>query len=186
MSLLLTVEKIAQAIRCPTANVAKNWPIINQCLQSLPGCGTTNSQIGALSTIAVETAYTFKPIHEYGNHKYLGKEGADYFGRGFIQLTHRYNYEKYGKLLGIDMLNDPTDPTDDLDPEKASDPVTAAAIFAAFWHEQHCYQLAEQERWADLRKRVNGGLNGYSEFLGYVFRLLAANKTVGLAKETHA
>ena len=31
--------------------------------------------------------------------------GIPYFGRGLIQLTHNYNYEKYGKLIGVDLLN---------------------------------------------------------------------------------
>ena len=32
---------------------------------------------------------------------------AKYHGRGYVQLTHDYNYEKYGKRLGIDLLGNP-------------------------------------------------------------------------------
>lgn len=32
---------------------------------------------------------------------------SGYYGRGFVQLTHDYNYEKMGKILGIDLLNNP-------------------------------------------------------------------------------
>ena len=35
--------------------------------------------------------------------------GLPYFGRGIIQLTWRYNYEKYGKLIGIPELDNMPD-----------------------------------------------------------------------------
>lgn len=65
----------------------------------------------ALTTTKHETANTFKPIHEYGSHEYFVKrygsqtkvgkilgndtpeEGADYAGRGDVQLTGENNYE---------------------------------------------------------------------------------------------
>lgn len=30
-----------------------------------------------------------------------------FFGRGYVQLTHKYNYEKAGKKLGIDLVSNP-------------------------------------------------------------------------------
>lgn len=42
------------------------------------------------------TAYhesKLKPIKEYGGSS---KSYAPFFGRGFVQLTHKYNYDKYG------------------------------------------------------------------------------------------
>ena len=38
--------------------------------------------------------------------KGVDSTGVPYFGRGLIQLTHNYNYEKYGKLIGVDLLDD--------------------------------------------------------------------------------
>ena len=34
-------------------------------------------------------------------------DGGKYYGRGFIQLTGRANYERYSKMSGIDILNNP-------------------------------------------------------------------------------
>ena len=48
--------------------------------------------------------------HESGfiaqsEHGGSAKSYAPFYGRGFAQLTHRYNYEKWGKILGIDLVN---------------------------------------------------------------------------------
>ena len=48
-----------------------------------------------------------------GNRIYGGRmgntadEGYKYRGRGLIQLTGKDNYEKYGKLIGVDLVKDP-------------------------------------------------------------------------------
>ncbi len=50
-----------------------------------------------LATTWHETAFTMQPIEEYGSTKYLmGKKYWPYIGRGYVQLTWKYNYEKYG------------------------------------------------------------------------------------------
>ena len=49
---------------------------------------------------------------------------AKYHGRGYIQLTHDYNYKKYGDRLGIDLLNNP---------ELALDGDIAARIAVEYW-----------------------------------------------------
>ena len=57
-----------------------------------------------LATTFHETAKTIQPIHEYGRGK--GKKYGNpdpvthkiYYGRGFVQLTWKYNYEKMGRL----------------------------------------------------------------------------------------
>ena len=56
-------------------------------------------------------------------HKYVG-DGATYHGRGFIQLTGRYNYREAGRALGLDLENHP---------ELASEPANAAKIAVWYW-----------------------------------------------------
>jgi hypothetical protein len=63
-----------------------------------------------LATVHHETDRTMQPIEEYGRGK--GKKygqpdavtGKTYYGRGFVQLTWKANYEAMAKLLGIDTL----------------------------------------------------------------------------------
>jgi hypothetical protein len=66
-----------------------------------------------LATTHHETDRTMQPIEEYGRGK--GRKygipdpqtGKVYYGRGFVQLTWKANYETMGKLLGIDLVNKP-------------------------------------------------------------------------------
>lgn len=73
-----------------------------------------------LATAYHETAHTMLPLEEYGKGK--GKPYGSkikmsrkayiepnkiYFGRGYVQLTWYENYELMGRLLGIDLLNNP-------------------------------------------------------------------------------
>lgn len=66
-----------------------------------------------LATILHETALTYQPIAEYGKGKgkAYGKPdphtGQVYYGRGYVQLTWRRNSETFGKMLDIDLLNNP-------------------------------------------------------------------------------
>jgi hypothetical protein len=55
-----------------------------------------------LATVYHETAYRMWPIREYGSDSYLkSKPYYPYFGRGFVQLTWDYNYDKASKALGL-------------------------------------------------------------------------------------
>jgi predicted chitinase len=177
-TLPLTHQEIALALECHLEDVGTNWPRIESCLDSLGG-GSMNSKIAALATIAVETANTFRPIHEYGTdalHEKLyglradlgnthAGDGAKFAGRGFIQVTGEFNYARYGQQLGIDLV---------ANPENACNTDVAAAIFAAFWRERKCSEAADEGQWAIVRKRVNGGKNGLFAFLHYISQLQAA------------
>lgn len=59
-----------------------------------------------LATAWHETAFTMQPIAEYGKGKgkpygRIDSSGKAPYGRGFVQLTHRDNYVKLDKRLGL-------------------------------------------------------------------------------------
>jgi predicted chitinase len=73
---------------------ASKYLPIDQCIQFLAQCKT-------------ETDH-YRSLVEYDSDKHEKYQGgAQYKGRGYIQLTHLHNYEKYGKLVGKDLVNDP-------------------------------------------------------------------------------
>jgi len=66
-----------------------------------------------LATAHHETDRTMQPIEEYGKGKNLDYGKADpatgqiYYGRGFVQLTWKRNYEAMGKKLKTDLVSHP-------------------------------------------------------------------------------
>jgi len=73
----------------------------------------TNDLAYMLATAYHETAHTMQPIREYGRgkgRKYgaaAGKYGHVYYGRGLVQLTWLFNYEKASAKLGVDFVKYP-------------------------------------------------------------------------------
>lgn len=73
---------------------------------------TLNSQIAyVLATVEHETANTFKPVKEaFWNSEEWRKNNLwyyPYYGRGYVQLTHKSNYQKYSNILNIDLVSKP-------------------------------------------------------------------------------
>lgn len=66
-----------------------------------------------LATAMHETAKTWRPIAEYGRGKGYKYGKADavtgkvFYGRGFVQLTHKGNYRAMGDIFNIDLVNNP-------------------------------------------------------------------------------
>ena len=88
---------------------------LNTLLDEWGETGFTNRQWLAycLATAFHETAFTMQPIREYGRgrgKKYGEKDrqtGQVYYGRGYVQLTWRFNYERASKALGVDFVRNP-------------------------------------------------------------------------------
>ena len=124
----------------------------------------------AMATIETETAHTYKPVREayyldkaynakpgtYGeqsaiNNGYEG--GKDYYGRGYIQITHDYNYKKFGRELGMGnkLVNNP---------DLALKPNVAADILAEFFKENGVAKKAEKS-FVAAREPINAGDKTY-------------------------
>ncbi|KAF9325344.1 hypothetical protein BG006_011164 [Podila minutissima] len=62
-----------------------------------------NRRLAYILATAEHESY-FRPIEEIQGAK---RSYKPYFGRGYVQLTHKENYAKYGKLLTLDLVNKP-------------------------------------------------------------------------------
>lgn len=94
---------------------------LNLLVKAMDEAGFTYPEAAyALATVHIECATTFQPIKEYGSLAYLkSKKYYPYIGYGYVQLTWKDNYEKVGKLIGIDLIKSP---------ERALEPLVAASI----------------------------------------------------------
>jgi len=76
--------------------------------------------------------------------------GVPYFGRGLIQLTHNYNYDKYGKLIGVDLLDDG---------DKALIPKNSYKVASEYLNRK-TFKYVNKGDLTKARKSVNGGTKG--------------------------
>ena len=81
-------------------------------------------------------------------------DGKRFKGRGPIQVTGRANYQKYGDLLGLDLVGQP---------ELASTAAVGFRIAGAFWKTHGLNELADAEDFEEITRRINGGLLGLKE-----------------------
>jgi predicted chitinase len=88
-------------------------------------------------------------------------DGKRFKGRGPIQITGRFNYAKYGELLGVDLLTDPA---------RAAAPEIAFATAALFWQSNGLNELADQREFVTITRRINGGSNGLADRQMYYAR----------------
>lgn len=89
----------------------------------------------------------------YENRKALGNyvpgDGPRFIGRGIIQLTGRYNYTKYGQLVGVDLIKAP---------EKAKEPAVSTRIALEYWKDKGLNRHADAWNIDAITKAINGGL----------------------------
>lgn len=161
-----------------------NWDLLHEALTN-SGVYDECNLAGAMANVAVETGYSFIPEEEHGSSSYFMRNYWDnpkvrrglgnlnstdaitFHGRGYIQLTGRNNYTDASKALRLDLVGNP---------ELACEPTTAAKILVWYWIGHKLNKLCEQIPdardnahrmliWYELRRRINGGLNGIAEYL---------------------
>lgn len=174
----VTVEIVSEMFpHTPMGNIKSNLPHV---LTAMSEARLTDKPmlLMALATIRAETE-NFLPVAEgqsrfntspnghpfdlYDNRSDLGNrgkpDGTSFRGRGYVQLTGRHNYRRYGAEIGLG---------DELvgNPDRASEPTTAAKLLAAFLAPKELAikgaLLADDLRAA--RRLVNGGSHGLDRF----------------------
>lgn len=126
-----------------------------------------------LATVAVESG-ELKYSEEiasgsaYEGRRDLGNtqrgDGTRFKGRGLIQLTGRKNYEAYSRAVGFDFY------TTTAKAKGVAQPGNAVRSACWFWQTHGLNALADIDNPRAVRRRVNGGLNGYPQFAQYLKR----------------
>jgi hypothetical protein len=75
------------------------------------GIGLSTQIAYVLATTEWETAQTFQPVREafWESEEYRRNNFRyyPYYGRGYVQLTWKENYQKFSTLLGLDLVGSP-------------------------------------------------------------------------------
>jgi putative chitinase len=87
-------------------------------------------------------------------------DGQRFLGRGIFQITGRDNYERFGKLIGLDLA---------CNPQFAEQPETALGIACLYWNEHRLNDYADADNLLAVSNGINRGNpastrepNGYS------------------------
>ncbi len=173
-----TVSQVAKMFPgVPVTNIETNLPFVLTALAAVD-LGDKNMLLMALATIRAETG-NFTPLSEfkskfntapggppfglYDNRKDLGNQGppdgANFKGRGYIQLTGRSNYQIHGAAIGLgnQLITNPA---------LANQPDIAAKLLASFLKSKEAKIRAalKQNDLRTARKLVNGGSHGLDQF----------------------
>ena len=97
-------------------------------------------------------------------------DGKRYKGRGPIQITGRFNYGKYGQLLGLDLVGNP---------DLASTTQVGFETACQFWQVNGLNELADIPDFTAITKKINGGLNGQADREKYYTRAKQALGATG-------
>jgi len=94
-----------------------------------------------------------------GNGNESSGDGWRFRGRGYIQLTGRGNYAKYGRLIGVDLI---------AQPDVAATPEIASRVAGAYWEDRGLNELADKNDFREITRRINGGYLGLPERLAFL------------------
>jgi len=113
-----------------------------------------------LGTTYHESGHTMQPVAEFGKGKGRKYGVADpetgkvYYGRGFSQITWKTNYEKFSKLLGVDLVNNPDLA---LDCKIATDILFEGMTRGIFTGKKLSDYFSDvKEDWINARRIING------------------------------
>jgi len=166
------------AIKAEPAKKLNVQPITNNPLESVllkvaKSSGLQGAELAAFMAQCAHETLDFKRLTEFGGSldfrkydpKYAPKkakalgnkvagDGAKFKGRGFIQITGRYNYKTAGEALGIDLIKDPG---------LAEDPAIAAKIAVWFWQHRVQPNVDNFKDTTGVTKQINPGLRGLEQ-----------------------
>jgi predicted chitinase len=150
---------------------------LNALLAAAPGEWDNRWLAYGLATAYHETAFTMEPIAEYGHgagHTYGNPDpvtGLRYYGRGYVQLTWKANYQHMSAIVGTDLV---------ANPELALQPAIAAKVL--FFGMEHGsftgkkladYFNDNETDWANARRIINS-TDRASQIASYALKFFTA------------
>jgi putative chitinase len=161
----------------PVDNIQRNLPPVLKALKA-DDLVDKPMVLMALATIRAETE-SFEPVAEgrsrfntspgghpfdlYDHRRDLGNQGPpdgeSYRGRGYVQLTGRFNYRRYGQAIGFGGRLEQ-------EPDLAGEPDVAGKLLAAFLKdkERPIKDALLADDLGTARRLVNGGSHGLDRF----------------------
>lgn len=148
-------------------------PLESVLLKTAKASGITGAELAAFMAQCAHETMDFKSLKEFGGSldfrkydpKYAPKkakalgnkkvgDGARYKGRGYIQLTGRYNYKRAGEALGLPL---------EKHPELVEKPVVAAKVAVWFWQNRVQPKVDNFHDVNAVTKPINPSMNGLSD-----------------------
>ena len=127
-----------------------------QCAHESNQFRTLTEYGGSLDFRKYDPRYAPKKARALGNTK--RGDGAKYKGRGYIQITGKYNYTVAGKAIGMDLVNKP---------ELAAEPLIAAKIALWYWSKRVAPKVNDFTNTREVTKPINPGMRGLEQRIEY-------------------
>ena len=127
-----------------------------QCAHESNQYRTLTEYGGSLDFRKYDPRYAPKKARALGNTK--RGDGAKYKGRGYIQITGKYNYTVAGKAIGMDLVNKP---------ELAAEPLVAAKIALWYWSNRVAPKVNDFTNTREVTKPINPGMRGLEQRIEY-------------------
>ena len=168
---MLTLVHLTQIMRHAShARLEQCLPALNAAMQSFD-----------ISTLRRAAAFVAQLAHESGEFQFMEElwgptaaqqryepasdlarklgntepgDGQRFKGRGPIQITGRANYQRYGGLVGKDLI---------AAPQLAATPEVGFTTAAVFWQKNGLNELADARNFTAITQRINGGRNGAAD-----------------------
>lgn len=152
-----------------------NKPLERVLMQAAQSAGIKGEELIAFMAQCAHESFDFTRMSEVGTPKYFRRyekrfnpqvakrlgntqagDGERYKGRGFIQLTGRYNYMLAGKELGLPLLENP---------ELVEQPKIAAQVAVWFWLKRVRPRVDDFMDVEEVTKPINPALKGLQDRL---------------------
>ena len=164
--------KITQEVPNPMSKVVQK-PSAKSLIAAAKSAGITGTELAQFIAQCAHETNDFSSLKEYGGKldfkkyeikhnprlaKILGNvkpgDGIKYHGRGYIQLTGRYNYKLAGEALGLPL---------EKRPELVERPDVAAKVAVWYWQNRVQPKVDDFSDTSTVTRPINAGLSGLTD-----------------------